>query len=464
MTRNAAGTVNVYINGIPDFNFTDGAGRALTDANNNIIFFKDNWYEESAGAVSLINIYNIELTPAEVAAKYAAACPPPPPPPPVVYTYKFDGNFNEHTGLTPALQPIGTGNFATEMLPCGQTRGVYNFDFNCGVLFDNSLAATPIGAEHTIELYFKFQNLSGWRRIVDYKNRTSDTGPYAYSGYIQFYNVVTSGAFTFAPNVYAHVVLTRSNTNPFPYNMYVDGVLRATFNDATALGVMDANNLLRFFQDDLVVQNEASAGTIALMRLYNYVVTPAAVTNLYNEVVNCPLDANQITLLPIRLLDNQIRLQWTHTLSETSVTGFELIQRTNAGTNDIITGIPATAKNLLLTTPGEQVAYQIAAILTDGTKIVSNIVYFSPASDEDIVKIYPNPCLSETVTVELPESTDKLALFDAQNRLLKTVEINDITGNNSLSLPVTGLPAGTYHMVIYRQNKHPLHRRMMIVH
>jgi hypothetical protein len=462
LTRNAAGIVNGYVDGNPHLSFVDGLGRALTDVNNNVIFFKDDGSENSAGAVSLINIYNIELTPADVAAKYAAACPPPPP---IVYTYKFDGTFNEHTGMLPSLQPIGTGSFTTEVLPCGQTRGVYNFDFNCGVLFDNNLAANPIGAEHTIELYFKFQNLTSWKRIVDYKNRTSDTGPYAYNSQIQFYNVVTSSTFPFSPGVYAHVVLTRSNTSPFPYNMYVDGVLRATFNDFTALGVMNASNLLRFFQDDLVVQNEASPGTIALLRLYNYVVTPATVTNLYNEVINCPLDANQVTLLPIRSLGNQIQLQWTHTLSEAAVTGFELMQHTNVATNDIITGIPANAKNLILATPGQQVAYQIAAILTDGSKIVSNTVYFRPAfAAEDAVRIYPNPCSSENITVELPENAHKLALFDVQNRLLKTLELKDISSNSSINLPVNGFPDGSYHIVVYRENKDPIYQRMIIIH
>jgi Concanavalin A-like lectin/glucanases superfamily/RTX calcium-binding nonapeptide repeat (4 copies) len=66
LTRDGAGQVTVYANGVPRISYDDsalGAGALLT---NTIVFFKDNSDEESAGAVARIRIYDDALSPAEV--------------------------------------------------------------------------------------------------------------------------------------------------------------------------------------------------------------------------------------------------------------------------------------------------------------------------------------------------------------------------------------------------------------
>ena len=73
VTRDDAGTLNVYANGALRISYDDsveGVGALLT---NSMVFFRDNGIEESAGAVARIRVYDDALSAAEVAAP--PACP-----------------------------------------------------------------------------------------------------------------------------------------------------------------------------------------------------------------------------------------------------------------------------------------------------------------------------------------------------------------------------------------------------
>jgi Concanavalin A-like lectin/glucanases superfamily len=73
LTRDGAGRVTGYVNGVSQFSFEDTVGDAVIDSNNTLRFFRDNetggWEgEASSGAVARIRLYAEALTPAQVAA------------------------------------------------------------------------------------------------------------------------------------------------------------------------------------------------------------------------------------------------------------------------------------------------------------------------------------------------------------------------------------------------------------
>ncbi len=73
LTRDAAGTVVGYVNGVQQFSFSDASNHAVIDTSNALRFFKDNTSggaggEESAGSVARIRLYDSALTAEQVAA------------------------------------------------------------------------------------------------------------------------------------------------------------------------------------------------------------------------------------------------------------------------------------------------------------------------------------------------------------------------------------------------------------
>ncbi len=273
LTRTSNNAFSAYINGILAYQFKDNNN--LTRITRPLIFFDDDGTESHAGKLGALNFFDVCLSSdaiAERAKTYLAEFGQKKTETKTTsnqdyYEYRFEGNFDPENGKGTVLKPIGKGRFEVQdIAPCGK-KGVYHFGENCGFTFENK---GFIGAEHTIELYFKFDNLKSWKRIVDYKNRTSDTGPYAFDNQIEFYKIAISKNFPFRENRYAHVVLVReANEN---YSLYVDGVLRAMFKDINELGIPSNEDVLHFFRDDLQVPNECSSGTVAFLRIYNYAV------------------------------------------------------------------------------------------------------------------------------------------------------------------------------------------------
>lgn len=221
-----------------------------------------------------------------------------------VYTYDFDNTLDEQSSTGPALTKICTGNFVGENLPdYGINQHVYKFDNNCGLSFDDAAGFLASGS-YTIELYFKMDGLTSWKRVIDFKDRTSDRGCYVLNGQMNFYNIATSSSPTpFNENEYSHYVITRDGATKNVL-MYGDGNKFVTFNDASDDAVYGANKNLHFFQDDNVVKNEASPGSIALLKIYNYTVDSTTIKAIYNNlggtlgVTNAKTSAESIRLYP----------------------------------------------------------------------------------------------------------------------------------------------------------------------
>ncbi|RYD52987.1 MAG: T9SS type A sorting domain-containing protein [Sphingobacteriales bacterium] len=202
----------------------------------------------------------------------------------MVHTYDFRGTFNEASNAGPALLPLGTGRFKTDTLTDynGLQRTVYQFDLNSGFYLNDSLQQFLASGSYTIELYFKMNELTSWKRVIDFKNRTSDLGCYVLSGQLNFYNMATSQGAPFVVNEYSQYVISRNAANS-RVQLYGDGSKYITFTDNGNNAIYNATKKrINFFQDDLIVPNEASAGSIAMLRIYNYELDSQSVKSNYN--------------------------------------------------------------------------------------------------------------------------------------------------------------------------------------
>ncbi len=196
-----------------------------------------------------------------------------------VLRYNFNGTLQETNGAGPALTVLGTpGTFVLDTLNeiSGKTKTVYRFEQNSGFQFDNAAAGNFLGSSYTLEIYFEFDYLNSWKRVVDWKNRKTDNGAYVYNGKLNFYNFVTSGAAPVVAGEYTYYVVTRDGATG-TLKIYTDGGVQVEFNDVTGEGIPDADHVLNFFYDDLVVPNEASPGAAAMVNLYNYVLDSTTV-------------------------------------------------------------------------------------------------------------------------------------------------------------------------------------------
>jgi hypothetical protein len=186
-----------------------------------------------------------------------------------VHEYTFTTDLTDSAG-GPTLQSFG-GTVS---------NGSYIFDANQGLLLTN---ASLSSSTYTLEALFTFDSVGGYTRIIDVKDRTSDTGLYARNGSLNFYNVASATEVDFVAGQPIHVVLTREGASQ-TISGYVNGLLRFSFADTGGLGELTAANKgIYLFMDDLVVANEASAGSVDLLRVFNQSLNAAQVLELYQN-------------------------------------------------------------------------------------------------------------------------------------------------------------------------------------
>lgn len=186
--------------------------------------------------------------------------------------YNFENTLREVSGHGPELTVLGNqGIFEVVTLDeiAQKTKTVYRFEKNSGLQFNNESAGALIGESYTIEIYFEFDELGSWKRVVDWKNRKTDRGAYVYNGLLNFYNILYSQEAPVVAEEFTYYVITRDAVTK-KVLIYTDAEVKIDFIDNNGDALVDADGVLNFFFDDLQVPNEASSGSVGMLKLYNY--------------------------------------------------------------------------------------------------------------------------------------------------------------------------------------------------
>lgn len=216
--------------------------------------------------------------------------------------YQFQGTLTSSVAGAPALTNAGPGSnaFATETVG-GTSRMVLTFPQGNGVALSPTTGVTP-GDNYTIVLLARLVDVTGYRRYVDFKNATTDNGLYNLDSQLNFFDQATGAGAPITANSYRQVAMTRDAITGTIVG-YVDGAQQFSFVDAAGDGIISAANTLRFFIDDTVVPGEESAGAVARIRIWDNVLTPAAIAALGSVPAAAPVPAlSPIALLALALL------------------------------------------------------------------------------------------------------------------------------------------------------------------
>jgi len=122
---------------------------------------------------------------------------------------------------------------------------------------------------YTIDMQFHFDDVTGYRRVLDFKDRSSDRGLYIHDGQLVFY----PGQLTSSPVIGAgenlDVLVSRNGANG-NFVGFVNGTEQVAFNDAGGNAIFDGTgNIAYFFKDDTVHGGEESGGVVTEIKLYS---------------------------------------------------------------------------------------------------------------------------------------------------------------------------------------------------
>jgi hypothetical protein len=187
------------------------------------------------------------------------------------FTYELNGSYAESNG-GPSLVPLGG--------TLGSTG--YAFGVNEGL----SLSGTGAFNVYSVDIHFYFDDVSasfnGIQRILDFQNRTSDSGLYDRSGNLLLFAGAAGDPSAdvgpvFTNGTMADLLVTRTASGLF--SAYVNGNLAFSVMDTTgSTRFSGPGNIMYFFMDDFVSLTNhpdlPEAGTGFIDRIQ--VTTPAA--------------------------------------------------------------------------------------------------------------------------------------------------------------------------------------------
>lgn len=224
----------------------------------------------------------------------------------LVADYTFNNTLNSSVAGAPALAPIdplGLNGFGTATV-FGSTHSVYNYNGNTTPADQAGLSLDTTGLisanDYSVQMVVSIANIngdgSGWVRLLDVQNRTSDDGFYYDPNHqLDIYPVTAAGA-TVTANTFEDVVLTVAPDNT------VDAYLNNVLAFSTTTTVMDVNNpqnLMDFFVDNTQGggQGEFSDGSVAEIKLYSGVLSADQVAALDASPLSSAPDAGSTLAL-----------------------------------------------------------------------------------------------------------------------------------------------------------------------
>lgn len=160
----------------------------------------------------------------------------------------------------------------------------YSFGPDQGLTLSDGL---PDPGYYSIEVVFRFGEISAWGKIIDFKDLAVDEGLYKQNGRLDFYLSATGPSGAFAADIDAHLVVTRDDRSK-EFIAYVDGVQQFPFLDTGENAVFTGpGNLIHFFKDDtgsVDTGMEASAGVVDRIVVYQGVLSQEQVEDVFAGV------------------------------------------------------------------------------------------------------------------------------------------------------------------------------------
>jgi hypothetical protein len=195
--------------------------------------------------------------------------------------YRFDDNLNSSIAGTPALTLEGPGPVLYEAKTIGGIGDrVLTFPEGTGLRLDPPASVNR--SDYSVITTFEFDALFDYQRILAFEPiaALSDDGLYSYSDYLDFYykdhsSIEYEGPVgALALDTFADLTFTRAADKTA--KAYVGDTEQISFSDTFDAASIGSDGL-RFFKDN---GSEESAGSVARIRIYNGVLTPAEIATI----------------------------------------------------------------------------------------------------------------------------------------------------------------------------------------
>jgi hypothetical protein len=207
----------------------------------------------------------------------------------LIADYQFHGNYTSAVSGAPDLTPINTVSFTTALVN-GHTTDVASFTQGSGLRMTAPSGLASGG--YSIILQVSLDIVGGYKKLIDFQDRASDSGLYNYNSFLDFYPIGSGNVAILPSATFVQIAITRDASGQV--TGYANGFQQFAFSDTSSLAVPITTGFNLFIDDTVTGGGEASSGQVARVRLFSGALSAPEVAALCNGCyANC--DASTVT-------------------------------------------------------------------------------------------------------------------------------------------------------------------------
>jgi PKD repeat protein len=331
----------------------------------------------------------------------------------------------------------------------------YRFNDGEGLEYQN----TSISDQYSINLFFKFNTLGSYARIIDFSNGNTDSGIYLLGNCLNFYPTGNIGTCPFfQPDIFYLLTLVRNAANN-EISVYVNGTLFTTYTDAGNIyRPASTQTPILFFLDDNVFECENQPGWIKYISVSRNLLNAGQVDSIWNQI--CEIAVNECdTAKP--------QGQFTYQPGEAE---YEIVfdgtsPRAEYYLWDFGNGDTSTARNPSHVFPYDGVwPVTLVAGNSCGNDTITRDIMVLKTDIMDLwpvknLHVFPNPGERDVFIAGTSDRRKDLSvsIYNVEGCLVRTIILSGIEGDFTAPLTTGDLPAGFYLL-----NISDTHRSRMI--
>ncbi len=170
-------------------------------------------------------------------------------------------DYRFETAALPSLPPDATGKGPVLRPAAGSPGRGYRFGAGQGL----HLSHTGTTDHYTLEITCQLDHVTGYRKIVDFKDRGSDLGLYAHNGRLCFYRHA-EGARVEAGR--EHLIRVERDRETRRVRAFVDDTPAFEFTDTEGDAAFQEQRA-HFFMDDRQTETEQTSGAVSRIRIWD---------------------------------------------------------------------------------------------------------------------------------------------------------------------------------------------------
>lgn len=189
--------------------------------------------------------------------------------------YIFEDSLSGSLSGAPDIVHLGSSVVYEDGVIDGNDVRAIQIDFNTGLSLE--ISQWSICDDYTVVLHGYIDDVTSYKKLIDFRNLSSDSGLYNRSGFVSLLPGLEAPTEQIVANEYFQLAVTRDSNHLV--TIYLNGVFQLEYSDISLSTSMCFTDQFTFFVDDSI-NSEHPRGAVSRVTIYDHTLSAEEIGNL----------------------------------------------------------------------------------------------------------------------------------------------------------------------------------------